>query len=694
VPVSPEPRRKATALAPQPSLRERAEGRLPPAPLPGGVPLAGDTLATLHELRVHQIELEIQNEELRRAQWELAQSRDRYADLFEFAPAGYLSLDPVGTILEANLTAAAFLGRERSKLLGKPFARFVAAASQDTLHLHRLRVRASSLRQVAEVQVRPSAHAVRWIELQSTWREAETGRAPEWRIALVDVTGRKEADRLIILNQDLERRIAQRTIDAHTSGRHLAGILSSTMDAIISTDEAQRIVLFNRAAEKMFGLTADQIVGLPLGRLIPEGGQIAHRRKFREFAESAETSRRMGRPGRVYGRRADGSSFPVEVSISKVDVGDERVFTAILRDVSERVQAEEELRRSEEVMADFFLTAPLGLLWVGPDGRVERANRVELQLLDRAGEAVVGQHVAELHADAMSVATLLDQLSRRQPVENFRLAVRTKEGILRQLLIDANGLWEKGRLVHSRWCVRDISQRLELEREILAIAEQERARIGQDLHDDLCQQLVAIEYANETLAAQWGEQAPAAAEKAHVLSGQLRKVTEQARELARGLTPNLQIGADGLTAVLEELAENTRRVFDRDCCVKCPVPIRLRDLSIAVHLYRIAQEAVANAIRHGKAKQIVIRLAAQDRDLFLGVEDNGIGLPAKPTKGLGAGLRIMRYRLGMIGGSLELQRMPHGGTAIVCAVRDAVLADTTLPHEPLPTLASAPALRP
>jgi len=76
------------------------------------------------------------------------------------------------------------------------------------------------------------------------------------------------------------------------------------------------------------------------------------------------------------------------------------------------------------------------------------------------------------------------------------------------------------------------------------------------------------------------------------------------------------------------------------------------------------------------------------------VEDNGIGLPAKPTKGLGAGLRIMRYRLGMIGGSLELQRMPHGGTAIVCAVRDAVLADTTLPHEPLPTLASAPAPSP
>lgn len=685
MPASPKPRRKATALAPapalapQPSLRERAESRLPPAPPPGGGPPGGDTLVALHELRVHQMELEIQNEELRRAQVELAQSRDRYADLFEFAPAGYLSLDPAGTIREANLTAAAFLGRERSKLLGKPFARFVAAASQDTLHLHHMRVRASSSRQVTEVQVRPPAQVVRWVELQSTWRDAEAGRAPEWRIALVDVTGRKDADRLIILNQDLERRIAQRTIDAHTSGRHLAGILSSTMDAIISTDEAQRIVLFNRAAEKMFGMTADQIVGLPLGRLIPGGGQIAHRRKFREFADEAETSRRMGRPGMVRGRRADGSSFPAEVSISKVDVGDERVFTAILRDVSERVQAEEEQRRSDEIMADFFLTAPLGLLWVGPDGRVERVNRVELQLLGRPSEAVVGQHVAALHTDAISVTTLLDQLSRNQPVANFHLTVRTSEGALRHLLIDANGLWEKGRLVHSRWCVRDISRRLELEREVLSIAEEERARIGQDLHDDLCQQLVAIEYANETLAAQWAEKAPAAAEKAHGLSRRLQKVAELARELARGLTPNLQIGPDGLTAALHDLADNTRRVFERECRVICPVPIRLRDPSIAVHLYRIAQEAVGNAIRHGKAKQIVIRLAAQGRDLFLGVEDDGIGLPAEPKKGLGAGFRIMQYRLGMIGGSLALQRMPHGGTAIVCTVRDAVLADATLP---------------
>lgn len=678
--AAPQTRRKPLAggPAPEPSLRERAEGRLRSAPAPGADLRPGDAAATLHELRIHEMELEIQNEELRRAQVELAHSRDRYADLFEFAPAGYLSLDLGGNICEANLTAAALLGRDRGKLLGKPFARFVAASSQDTLHLHRLRVRASFIRQVAEVQVRPAANLVRWVELQSTLRETEPGRAPEWRIALIDVSGRKEADRLIVLNQELERRIAQRTIDAHTSGRHLAGILSSTMDAIISTDEAQRIVLFNQAAEKMFGFTADQIVGLPLGRLIPAGSQMAHRRKFREFAGSAGTSRPMGRPGMVQGRRADGTSFPAEVSISKVDVGDERVFTAILRDISERVAAEEKLRRSEQVMADFFLTAPMGLLWVGPDGRVERANRVELDLLGQPSKAVVGHHVAELHTDAGNVAALLEQLGRKEPVANFHLSVRTQEGHLRHLLIDANGLWEAGRLVHTRWCVRDISRRLELEREILSIAERERTRIGQDLHDDLCQQLVAIEYANETLAAQWGEHAPAAADRAHALSAQLRKVTEYARELARGLTPNLQIGRDGLTAALKELADSTRRMFERDCELECPVPIQLRDLSIAVHLYRIAQEAVNNAIRHGKAKRIVIHLTTKDRALILGVEDDGIGLPSKARKGPGAGLRIMQYRLGMIGGSLEVQRMPNGGTAIVCTVRDAVQSEGPL----------------
>lgn len=680
MPAYPEPRSKvpATPVGPQPSLRERAEARLPLAPAPGAVEPGEDPHATLHELRVHQVELEIQNEELRSAQVELAESRDHYADLFDFAPVGYLSLDSDGTIREANLTAATLLGCDRGKLIGKPLARFVAAASQDTLHLHRLRVRASSLLQVTDVELRPTANVVRWVELQSTWRDAEADRPNGWRIALLDVTGRKDADRLIVLNQDLERRIAQHTIDAHTSRRHLAGILGSTMDAIVSTDESQRIVVFNRAAEKMFGMTADQIVGLPLSRLIPEGGQVAHRRKFREFAEMGETSRRMGRPGIVHGRRADGSSFPAEVSISQVDVGGERVFTAILRDISEWVQAEEDLRRSEEVMSNFFLTAPLGLLWVGSDGRVERANHVALQLMGRPGQAVVGQHIALLQIDTASVAALLEQLSCDQLVANFHMAVRTTEGAFRHLLIDANGLWENGRLVHTRWCVRDISRRYELEREIFEIAERERARIGQDLHDDLCQQLVAIEYANETLAKQWAEQAPVAAEKARALSGRLRQVAEQARELARGLTPSLQIGPGGLAAALEELADNTRRVFERGCCVACPGPIRLRDASVGVHLYRIAQEAVGNAIRHGKAKQLVIRLATLDHDLILGVEDDGIGLPATPHLGSGAGLSIMQYRLGMIGGSLAVQRIPTGGTAVVCTVRDAVLPDATL----------------
>lgn len=131
----------------------------------------------------------------------------------------------------------------------------------------------------------------------------------------------------------------------------LAGIIHSAMDGIITVDESQTIVLFNAAAEQMFGCPSCQAVGQPLDQFIPQRFQEAHRRHMQQFGKHNVTNRRMGSLGTVFGVRANGEEFPVEASISKVDIGGKKLFTVILRDITERIKAQEELGESQRTLS-------------------------------------------------------------------------------------------------------------------------------------------------------------------------------------------------------------------------------------------------------------------------------------------------------------------------------------------------------
>jgi PAS domain S-box-containing protein len=152
---------------------------------------------------------------------------------------------------------------------------------------------------------------------------------------------------LVMLTEDITER--KRTEAAlRKSEQWLSGIVSSALDAIIAVDEEQRIRLFNPAAEAMFGVSAAEVAGRPLARLIPERSRRAHEEHVRAFARTGTTARRIGALGTLRGLRANGEEFPLEASISQVQVGEERIFTVILRDITERAQAEAALRESQE----------------------------------------------------------------------------------------------------------------------------------------------------------------------------------------------------------------------------------------------------------------------------------------------------------------------------------------------------------
>jgi signal transduction histidine kinase len=147
----------------------------------------------------------------------------------------------------------------------------------------------------------------------------------------------------------------------------------------------------------------------------------------------------------------------------------------------------------------------------------------------------------------------------------------------------------------------------------------------------------------------------------------------QTRELARGLSP-VRLEAEGLADALRELATGTKKVFGCDCRFRSDPPVLLANHAVAVHLYRIAQEAVHNALKHGRARRIDISLAAKDHSVTLAVSDNGVGIPRKLPRRQGMGLRIMRYRAEVIGAVLRIEPHARGGTRVVCTVAEGLLS--------------------
>ncbi|HEX9116920.1 MAG TPA: ATP-binding protein [Anaerolineae bacterium] len=185
-----------------------------------GRALPADVLSLVHELEVHQIELELQNAELRRAQEELAAAHARYFELFDLAPMGYLTLDGEGQILEANLEAASLFGRARSELAGQPLTRFIWREDQDLYYLHRKRVAGAPGAEVCELRLNRRADEPRWVRLQSVLAP-EGGRAAgrQFRVTLSDITERKLAEqtnrvlaRRLIETQEEERRVLAREL--------------------------------------------------------------------------------------------------------------------------------------------------------------------------------------------------------------------------------------------------------------------------------------------------------------------------------------------------------------------------------------------------------------------------------------------------------------------------------------------------
>lgn len=320
-------------------------------------------------------------------------------------------------------------------------------------------------------------------------------------------------------------------------------ILRTTVDAIITINDHASIRTFNRAAEKLFQYKASEVIGKNVKILMPQ----PYRREHDDYIENYhQTGKRkiIGIGRDVTGKRKDGSTFPMYLAVSEVNVNNQRLYTGIIRNVTEQ---------------------------------------------------------------------------RR------------------------------------------------LEQEVLRISEHERHRIGQDLHDGLGQMLTGISMINKNIAASLKKEKHPLAPEVDELTTLLKEADEYARGLSRGLIP-VEFESEGLNAALERLVNNAGKLLNIKCELHSSDNFQFEDTTSMTHLYRIVQEAISNAVKHGNATRAVVTIDGNPERLLIKIEDNGTGFPENWDKHKGLGVRIMQFRARLIGANLEIDTSSLGGAAIICVI--------------------------
>jgi signal transduction histidine kinase len=207
----------------------------------------------------------------------------------------------------------------------------------------------------------------------------------------------------------------------------------------------------------------------------------------------------------------------------------------------------------------------------------------------------------------------------------------------------------------------------ELERKLVRASEREQMRIGQDLHDGVCQDLAALDCALECLRLELRQRSPSEAETAEVIQRFLKEITIETRGLARGIWP-VHLEGEGLQTALTALVRRFSQARDITVRFLSEGKVCIDDASVAMHLYRIAQEALSNAVRHSNADSIFVTLTAEVGGIVLTVRDNGVGMDYADVSKSGMGLATMRYRAASLGAALEIRRNRPFGTMVRCTV--------------------------
>lgn len=338
-------------------------------------------------------------------------------------------------------------------------------------------------------------------------------------------------------------------------------------------------------------------------------------------------------------------------------------------DISDLKDTERALQRERNFVAGILETVGALVTVLDREGRIVRFNRACEITTGYTFDEVRGRHIWDfflLPEEAARAQSVIAQLGADLLPQDYQSHWITRVGTSRLIAWSSSSLPDSDGTPHYIIATGiDITEREQLERALLDISAREQRRIGQDLHDGLGQHLTGVAFMAKVHEKKLAETNATAAADAAKLVRLVNEAVHKTRELARGLLPVMS-DAQGLMSALELWAAEVEDIFGVSCRFECPTPVLIHDIASATHLYHIAQEAVNNAIKHGGARNIVLRLFAENGSGTLLIVDDGSGIPDDRQNSLGMGLHIMSYRSAMIGGRLEISRNATQGTTVSC----------------------------
>jgi PAS domain S-box-containing protein len=338
-------------------------------------------------------------------------------------------------------------------------------------------------------------------------------------------------------------------------------------------------------------------------------------------------------------------------------------------DISDLKHTEKALQRERNFASAVLETVGALVTVLDPEGRIVQFNRACELTTGYSLEEVRGKRIWDfflLPEEVERFKQMFSLITFDELPQDFQTHWVTRHGT--QRLIAWSSTMLPGTDGTPSYIIAsgiDITEREQLERALLNISAREQRRIGQDLHDGLGQHLTGIAFMAKVHEEKLAEKQVTDAADAAKIVRLVNEAIHKTRELARGLLPVVS-DAHGLMSALQLWAAEVQDLFGICCRFECETPVLIHDDGMATHLYHIAQEAVNNAIKHGHARNILIRLAAENRWGTLLITDDGVGIPEPRENAQGMGLHIMSYRAGVIGGRLEIKPNAGGGTAIHC----------------------------
>jgi PAS domain S-box-containing protein len=581
--------------------------------------------------------------ERKRAERQLAEALDLNQKMIAAATMGFAAYKASGECVFANAALAKAVGGSVSEVVQGNFRRLASWRKSGLLKL--------AQEALGENQARSGVFHSQTRFGKDVWMDCQvalfvSNDQPHLLLMALDITQRKIVEEALKEAQRLQK-----------------AILDNLPDPVWLKDVKGRFLACNQALARVYGQSMEAIIGKTTSDFAPD-----------ETARLTRQDRQIIRSGQsimvdVPLRDAQGQVKWFETIKSALlnERGEVTGMVGAAREITQRKQAEDALKMQSFILQNMAE----GALLIGPDMTILFANSaLEAAFGYEPGE-LIGKSVTVLNAwpeaDTGRFNQQASRIAKRDGLWIGEYQNRRKDGTLftseaRVSVLDLDGQ------THYVSVQQDITDRKRLERQILEISDREQARIGQDIHDGLCQHLVSLAFDANSLEQRLSAQRRPEAETARRLVDFLDQAITESRQLSRGLFP-VRLAQEGLAPALEELAKTTCDRFKLQCRFESQGPVAVENSAIATHLYRIAQEAVTNAVKHSRAQSVRICLRDHAAQLELRVEDNGTGLsPAARQQSKGMGLHIMAYRARLIGGILHLKPSRRGGTVVSCCV--------------------------